>query len=41
VPGRATIVEIGALDRGGISFDPPMTLQVHVEGITPDEVEDQ
>jgi Short C-terminal domain len=40
-PGRATIVERGALDRGGTSFNLPMTLQVHVEGITPYEVEDQ
>jgi hypothetical protein len=41
MPGRATIVEMGALDRGGTSFNLPMTLQVHVEGITPYEVEDQ
>ena len=41
MPGRATIVERGALDRGGTSFNLPMTLQVHVEGITPYEVEDQ
>jgi putative oligomerization/nucleic acid binding protein len=41
MPGRATIVEMGALDRGGTSFNLPMTLQVHVEGITPFEVEDQ
>ena len=41
VPGRATIVERGALDRGGTSFNLPMTLQVHVEGRTPYEVEDQ
>jgi hypothetical protein len=40
-PGRATIVEMGALDRGGTSFNLPMTLQVHVEGITPYEIEDQ
>jgi hypothetical protein len=40
-PGRATIVERGALDRGGTSFNLPMTLQVHVEGITPYEIEDQ
>jgi hypothetical protein len=40
-PGRAMIVEMGALDRGGTSFNLPMTLQVHVEGITPYEVEDQ
>jgi hypothetical protein len=39
--GRATIVEIGALDRGATSFNLPMTLQVHVEGITPYEVEGQ
>jgi Short C-terminal domain len=41
IPGRATIVERGALDRGGTSFNLPMTLQVFVEGITPYEVEDQ
>jgi hypothetical protein len=41
LPGRATIVEMGALDRGGTSFNLPMTLQVFVEGITPYEVEDQ
>jgi hypothetical protein len=41
VPGRATIVEMGSLDRGGTSFNLPMTLQVHVDGITPYEVEDQ
>lgn len=41
MPGRATIVEMGSLDRGGTSFNLPMTLQVHVEGITPYEVEDQ
>ncbi len=41
VPGRATIVEMGALDRGGTSFNLPMTLQVHVEGMAPYEVEDQ
>jgi hypothetical protein len=40
-PGRATIVEMGALDRSGTSFNLPMTLQVFVEGITPYEVEDQ
>lgn len=31
MPGRATIVERGALDRGGTSFNLPMTLQVNVE----------
>lgn len=41
MPGQATIVEMGALDRGGTSFNLPMTLQVFVEGITPYEVEDQ
>jgi hypothetical protein len=41
MPGRATIVERGALNRGGTSFNLSMTLQVHVEGITPYEVEDQ
>jgi hypothetical protein len=41
MPGRATIVERGALNRGGTSFNLSMTLQVHVDGITPYEVEDQ
>jgi Short C-terminal domain len=41
MPGRATVVEMGALDRGATSFNLPMTLQVHVEGITPYEVEGQ
>lgn len=41
VPGKATIVSMGALDRGGTSFNLPMTLQVYVEGWTPYEVEDQ
>jgi hypothetical protein len=41
MPARATIAEMGALDRGGTSFNLPMTLQVHVEGITPYEVEGQ
>jgi hypothetical protein len=41
MPGAATIVEMGALDRGGTSFNLPMTLQVHVEGLTPYEIEDQ
>jgi hypothetical protein len=41
MPGRATIVERGTLDRGGTSFNLPMTLQVHVEGVPPYEVEDQ
>jgi len=40
-PGKATIVAMGALDRGGTSFNLPMTLQVYVEGMTPYEVEDQ
>lgn len=41
VPGKATIVSMGALDRGATSFNLPMTLQVYVEGWTPYEVEDQ
>jgi hypothetical protein len=41
VHGRATIVEMGALDRGGTSFNLPMTLQVHVDGMAPYEIEDQ
>jgi hypothetical protein len=32
---------MGALDRGGTSFNLPMTLQVYVEGMTPYEVRDQ
>ena len=27
LPGKATIVSMGALDRGGTSFNLPMTLQ--------------
>jgi hypothetical protein len=41
MPGKAQIATMGALDRGGTSFNLPMTLQVFVEGITPYEVEDQ
>jgi hypothetical protein len=41
VPGKATIVSMGALDRGGTSFNLPITLQVYVEGWTPYEVSDQ
>jgi hypothetical protein len=41
VPGRATIATMGALDRGGTSFNLPMTLHVYVEGLTPYEVHDQ
>jgi hypothetical protein len=41
MPGVATIVEIGVMDRGATSFNLPMTLQVHVDGITPYEVEGQ
>lgn len=41
MPGHATIVEIGVLNRGSTSFNLPMTLQVFVEGMTPYEVEDQ
>ena len=40
-PGQATIIAMGALDRGSTSFNLPMTLQVYVEGMTPFEVEDQ
>jgi hypothetical protein len=40
-PGRANIVTMGALDRGGTSFNLPMTLHVYVEGMTPYEVRDQ
>jgi Short C-terminal domain len=32
---------MGALDRGGTSFNLPMTLQVYVEGMSPYEVRDQ
>jgi hypothetical protein len=39
--GRATIVSMGALDRGATSFNLPMTLHVYVEGLTPYEVQDQ
>ena len=40
-PGRATIVTMGALDRGASSFNLSMTLHVYVEGLTPYEVHDQ
>jgi hypothetical protein len=40
-PGRAAIVAIGTMERGSTSFNLPMTLQVHVQGIVPYEVEDQ
>jgi hypothetical protein len=40
-PGRATIVTMGALDRGATSFNLPMTLHVYVEGWTPYEMHDQ
>jgi hypothetical protein len=41
VPGQATIVEMGALDRDSSICNLPMTLQVHVEGWTPYETEGQ
>jgi len=41
MPGMATIVEMGVMDRDATSSNMPMTLQVHVEGITPYEVEGQ
>jgi hypothetical protein len=41
VRGRASVVEMGSLDRDATSFNLPMTLQVYVEGWTPYEVEDQ
>ena len=41
MPGKASILAIGALDSGARSFNLPMTLQVHVEGIPPYEVQDQ
>jgi hypothetical protein len=41
MPGRATIVASSVPARGATSFNMAMTLQVHVEGITPYEVEDQ
>jgi hypothetical protein len=41
LPGRATIVAMSMPDRGASSQNIAMTLQVHVEGITPYEVEDQ
>jgi hypothetical protein len=40
MPARATIIARGALDRGGSSFNLPMTLHVYVEGLTPYEVKD-
>jgi hypothetical protein len=41
MPGRATVIEMAVPARGASSFNLRMTLQVHVEGITPYEVEDQ
>ena len=42
MPGSATIVEKGMPPHaGGRNFNLPMTLQVHVEGITPYEVADE
>ncbi len=41
MPGVATVVEMGTMDRGASSFNLPMTLQVQVEGVTPFEVEGQ
>ena len=41
MPGRATIVEMSMPQPGASSQNIAMTLQVHVEGITPYEVEDQ
>jgi hypothetical protein len=41
LPGRATVVSSSVPERGATSFNMAMTLQVHVEGITPYEVEDQ
>jgi len=41
MPGRATIVEMSMPHSGASSQNIAMTLQVHVEGLTPYEVEDQ
>jgi hypothetical protein len=41
VRGRASVVEMGALDRDAASFNLAMTLQVYVDEWTPYEVEDQ
>jgi hypothetical protein len=41
VRGRASVVAMGALDRGAPSCNLPMTLQVYVDGWTPYEVEDE
>lgn len=41
MPGRATIVARSVPAHGATSFNMAMTLQVHVEGSTPYEVEDQ
>lgn len=41
IPGRATIVAASTPARGATSFNMAMTLQVHAEGLTPYEVEDQ
>lgn len=41
LPGRAAIVALGPPSREATSFNVAMTLQVHVQGVTPFEVEDQ
>lgn len=41
MPGRAMVVESSVPARGASSFNMAMTLQVHVEGLAPYEVEDQ
>jgi hypothetical protein len=41
MPGQANVIEASVPARGASSFNMQMTLQVHVEGITPYEVEDQ
>ena len=40
-PGRARITAFAMPERGASSQNIPMTLEVHVEGLSPYEVEDQ
>jgi hypothetical protein len=41
VPGRASVVAMGSLDRDATEFDLAMTLQVYVDGWAPYELEDR
>jgi hypothetical protein len=41
IPAQATVVSMGAHDRGNASFNLRMTLRIYVKGMTPYEVSDQ